>query len=218
MQHRYRAIIFDFDYTLADSSRGVVECVNHALSELGLPTATAEAIHRTIGLSLTDTLLELAGVEHATQGDDFVRLFVKRADEVMADSTVVFESVPRTIEMLKEHGFGLGIVSTKFRYRIEAVLGRENLLSSFDVIVGGEDVTVHKPDPTGLLTAMEKLGSQRSVSLYMGDSVVDAHTAQRAGVPFVAVLSGVTPKEDFAGYAALGILDDVSELPSLLGC
>ena len=31
-----RGIIFDFDFTLADSSKGVVKCINYALRELGL--------------------------------------------------------------------------------------------------------------------------------------------------------------------------------------
>ena len=45
------AMICDFDFTLADSSPGVVACVNEALAGLGLPPASAERIHATIGLS-----------------------------------------------------------------------------------------------------------------------------------------------------------------------
>ena len=40
---RFQAIIFDFDYTLADSSRGIAECINFALAELSLPQVPAEA-------------------------------------------------------------------------------------------------------------------------------------------------------------------------------
>ena len=53
-----QAIICDFDYTLADSSSGVVACVNEALAGLGLPLASAEQIHATIGLSMPHTLRE----------------------------------------------------------------------------------------------------------------------------------------------------------------
>lgn len=217
MNHHFQAVIFDFDYTLADSSPGVVDCVNFALCELGLPAVLAEMVHRTIGLSLTDTFLELAGQQRAAQADEFVRLFVERADEVMADLTVLFEPTPRTIGLLKRQGLALGIVSTKFRYRIEDVLKREGLLVPFGAIVGGEDVAAHKPDPGGLLTAIERLESSLTDSLYVGDSVTDAETAERAGVPFVAVLSGVTPREDFEGYATCGVLGNVSELPGWLG-
>jgi phosphoglycolate phosphatase len=50
----------------------------------------------------------------------------------------------------------------------------------------------------------------------VGDSVVDAETAQRAGVPFVAVLSGVTPKTAFRDYTPLAIIDNLYSLPTLL--
>ena len=70
----------------------------------------------------------------------------------------------------------------------------------------------HKPDPEGLLAAIERLGGSPSGSLYVGDSVTDAETARRAGVPFAAVLNGVTPREAFKDYPAYRILDDLDEL------
>jgi phosphoglycolate phosphatase-like HAD superfamily hydrolase len=45
---------------------------------------------------------------------------------------------------------------------------------------------------------------------------VDAETAKRANVGFVAVLSGVTPKESFRDYAPLAVIDNLQMLPSLL--
>ncbi|MFN2271123.1 MAG: HAD family hydrolase [Anaerolineae bacterium] len=222
----FQAIVFDFDYTLADSSRGVIECVGFALGELGLPAVSPEAVRQTIGLSLVDSFRMLVGSQHMAQSDEFARLFVQRADErnsrghssVMADLTVLFESVPATIAALKSRDFSLGIVSTKFRYRIEDILEREGLRDAFDVIVGGEDVMGHKPDPTGLLAAIERLGGAPENTLYVGDSVTDAETAKRAGVPFAAVLSGVTPREAFLDYPTCGILDSLTALLDLEGC
>jgi phosphoglycolate phosphatase len=213
----FQAVIFDFDYTLADSSRGVVECINFALDSLGLPMVPAERARQTIGLSLVDTFVHLVGESAAAQSDEFVRLFIERADEAMADMTILFESVPQTIAVLKGQGLGLGIVSTKFRYRIESILRREGLLDLFDVIVGGEDVASHKPDPEGLRLAMGRLGRSSLDCVYVGDSVVDAETAKRAGVPFVAVLSGVTPREAFGAYHVRQVLEHVSDLPGWLG-
>ncbi|MCY4580533.1 MAG: HAD hydrolase-like protein, partial [Chloroflexi bacterium] len=83
--HDIQSIIFDFDYTLADSSDAVIECANYALRRLDLSVATDDAIRRTIGLSLPRTLTALAGEEHARHGDEFQRLFTERADVVMHD-------------------------------------------------------------------------------------------------------------------------------------
>jgi phosphoglycolate phosphatase len=179
---------------------------------MDLPKVAAEDAQRTIGLSLQNILVTLAGREHEGRGGEFGRLFVERANEVMTDLTFVFEEVPGVIRRLKDEGMAIGIVSTKFRRRIEEILGREDLLEPFDVIVGGEDVSRHKPDPEGLLAAIERLGGSPSGSLYVGDSVTDAETARRAGVPFAAVLNGVTPREAFKDYPAYKILDNLGEL------
>jgi phosphoglycolate phosphatase len=217
MTQNLQTILFDFDYTLADSSHGVVECINYALENLGLSPVSAEQACRTIGLSLPNTFLTLAGQEHRALSDKFVRLFVRRADQIMADRTFLFESVPQTISVLKKNGFKLGIVSTKYRYRIETILDREGLSELFDIIIGGEDVAEHKPDPTGLQMALDKLGCMPAESLYIGDSLTDAQTAQRAGLQFAAVLSGVTTKDAFNGYPVYKFLGKVSELSDLLG-
>jgi len=124
--------------------------------------------------------------------------------------------VPQTVALLKSRGYSLGILSNKLRRRMTAVLGRANLLGSFDAIVGSEDVSQPKPDPEGLLVTVEALASSPPGTLYVGDSGTDAETAARAQVPFVAVLSGVTPKEVFDQYDALAVLEAVSALPGLL--
>ena len=212
-----RSVIFDFDYTLADSSVGIIECANYALRRLGLPTASDDAIRHTIGMSLTSTLPALAGEEHSQLGEEFMNLFIERADDVMHDSTVVYDFVPSLADELLRRGHMLGIVSSKGRWRIEGILRREGLSGPFGVIVGGEDVKTLKPDPSGLLRAVDSLGTPKERSLYVGDTVTDAETARRAGVPFAAVLSGVTEREAFAEYEPAMVLESAGELPTALG-
>jgi phosphoglycolate phosphatase-like HAD superfamily hydrolase len=45
--------------------------------------------------------------------------------------------------------------------------------------------------------------------------VVDAELAQRAGVPLVVVLTGVTPREHFEGYNSIAVLENIGRLPEL---
>ena len=210
-----RAILFDFDLTLADSTKGVIECVNFALDGMDLPRADDERIKQTIGLSLKATFENLTGQERSENTDEFVSRYVERADQVMADLTVMYDCVPDTTAQLIETGFKLGIVSTKFRYRIEDILEREGLSDRFGVIVGGEDVTEHKPHPEGLLTAVSRLRMKTRNVYYVGDSMVDAFTAERASIPFVAVLTGTTGENEFNELPNIAVIDDVSALPSL---
>jgi phosphoglycolate phosphatase len=213
---RFKSVIFDFDYTLADSSVGVIDCINYALDTMGLPVAGADRIRSLIGVSLSETFEELSGRRGDTRFEEFKRLFTERADLVMLDGVRLFDPVRQVVNALLAGGVTLGIVSTKFRYRIEDVLRRDRLEHVFQVIVGGEDVAEHKPDPTGLQMAIAKLERAASEVLYVGDSAVDAETALRAGVTFVAVLSGVTRPQTLGAYRPLGVIGSLVELPALV--
>jgi len=213
---RFSTVLFDFDYTLADSSQGAIDCINFALAEMGLAPVSDEAACRTIGLSLNETFLTLAEHHQPERCAEFYRLFVERADKVMSDLTVLYESVPATVQLLREGGLRLGIVSTKYRRRIHQVLQREAMMHRFELVIGGEDVEQHKPHPQGLFEAMKRLECSADSVVYVGDSVVDAELAKRAGVPLIVVLSGVTPRSAFDSYSPLAILDTISGLPQFL--
>lgn len=210
----YKAVIFDFDYTLGDSTNGIVLSINHALEKLNLKTQDTKTIQKTIGLSLKDTLFELSGIQDKEAVRKFTRYFKEKADEVMVDNTRFYEGTLEMLEKLGNDGRLLGIVTTKYHYRIEQILARNNAINVIDVIVGGDDVKREKPDPEGLLAAIEKLNISKDQVLYVGDSIVDAKTARSAGVDFVAVLTGTTKREEFLNYAHVAVEESVRELHS----
>jgi len=134
----------------------------------------------------------------------------------MVDLTEVYDEVPQALRALRTAGLTLAIVSTKHRVRIEAILDREGLRCEFAAIVGGEDVARHKPDPSGLNVALRTIGSDALQTVYVGDSTVDAETAERAGTRFVATLTGTTSKEMFATFAVEAFIEHIGELPRVL--
>lgn len=211
-----QAIVFDFDYTLADSSTPVIACVNYALRTLGLPEPEPQAVRRLIGYDLYHTFDVLAGERADGRADDFLRLFLERAELIMVDGTVILEPTSSALQDLSSRS-KLGILSSKNRTHIEAVLRRERLLGCFQAIVGGTDVPNLKPHPEGLDKVLDTLGATPEASVYVGDSLVDAEAAQRAGVDFVAVLSGMTAAREFGDFRTLAIIENVAGLSSLFG-
>ena len=216
MPFRAKAVLFDFDYTLADSSSAVIDCCNGALASMGLGQAAAVDIRRTIGLSIPDTLARLAGDEHRHREQEFRAHWRKRSDVIMVEQTYLYDEAHAAVQALREAGVAAGIVSTKWRQRIVDVLERESLIDGFSVIVGGDNVAEHKPDPEGLLTAAKNLGAQPAEVIYVGDSTTDAKAAARAGMQFVAVLSGVTEAHEFEEFEPLKILPHVGEIGTCL--
>jgi len=211
-------VLFDFDYTLVDSSPGILECINYAMTRMGLPTPDPERARRTIGLSLPRTFVALTGPAMEARGQEFARLFIERADEVMNANTTFLPDARQVLDQLAACRVAMGIVSTKYRYRIERFLRDEGIAGMFGVVLGLEDVAAAKPDPAGLRLALERLGRQPTEAVYVGDSVVDGEAAYRARVPFVAVLSGATPRDAFIPHEPAAILESVADLPDYLGC
>jgi phosphoglycolate phosphatase len=210
------AILFDFDLTLADSSAGVTECANHALRALGFAAAEPARVHQTIGLSLVQSFRTLSGNDDPGLGAAYAKHFGEHADRVMAELVCLYPGAADTIRGLRGRGLRTAIVSTKFRYRIEDILKRAESSDLVDVIVGGEDVTRHKPHPQSLLLALRLLNMDPSRAVYVGDHSVDAQAAASAQIPFIGVLTGATDAEAWAAFAPLRIIASVTELPAVL--
>ena len=189
-----RAIVFDFDLTLADTTAGIVECVNYSITGIGLPPAPADAIYQTIGITHDQRFLKLAGPQHIDRFPQYLELYQERSRQVMEAMTTFYPATPSVVRRLKQRGVRMGIVSSAYRFRVEMTLRKADLMDCFEAILGYEDMSIHKPDPTGLLEVVRRLGSVPPDTLYVGDSVVDAEAAQRAGMPFVAVLTGPSTK------------------------
>ena len=109
-------------------------------------------------------------------------------------------------------GASIGIISTKYRFRIKELVDVHFPGNFFDIIVGGEDVKAAKPSPEGVLLALKELHASKAETLYIGDSTVDAATAKAAGVSFAGVTHGVTTAEELSKYPHWKIMSSLEEL------
>ena len=213
---RPNAIVFDFDLTLVNSVDGFVESHAVAARAFGFNPPSRDTVGRTIGTPLPDVFRYLYGRENEALLDPWLRAYQARADEVMTGLTVFIDGAQEAIQRLHTTGVPLGIVSQKLRYRVEDVLNRATMRECFAVIIGGDDVPALKPDPRGLLAALERLDASADRSFYVGDTVIDADTAFRANVPFIAVLTGYATPEEFDAFKPVARLDSVAALPDYL--
>lgn len=208
----YTTYLFDFDYTLADSSRGIVICYRNVLTSHGYTEVTDEAIKRTIGKTLEESFSILTGVTDEELLAGFRREYVQEANVHMTVNTRFFPETRTVLKELKERGARIGIISTKYRFRIHELLDQHFADNFMDIIVGGEDVQAAKPSPEGLLHAINRLNADKHQVLYIGDSTVDAETARAAGVDFAGITHGVTTAEELARYPHVCIMTSLEEL------
>jgi len=211
-----KALIFDFDYTLGDSTEGIIACVRYAFQKMNLPEVDTEQIKKSIGLSLPKTYEFLSGRTSATEGDLFQTYFKEKSDEVMVINTSLYDGVIDLLTNLHRKGYKIGIVTTKYNYRIRQILEAHGISHLVDEIVGGNDVSNMKPDPEGLNLIAKNLGLEPKDILYIGDSIVDSKASMAAEIDFCGVLTGTTSQSDFELYPYVKILPSVRKLNTIL--
>jgi pyrophosphatase PpaX len=91
---------------------------------------------------------------------------------------------------LKAKGVKLGIVTSKLTKGAHRGLARGGFDGVFSVVVGADDVTAHKPDPTPVLHALTLLGATADQAVFVGDSPHDINAGRRAGTRTAAALWG----------------------------
>ena len=184
---KYRAICFDFDYTLGDSTDSIVAGFQYGFTRLGWPAPDRETVRRTVGYLLEDAYTLLTGDRDPEHRAAFRPLFLEASMERQRRETTLFPGAPELLRELKARGIRLGIVSS-------------------------DRVKRHKPDPEGLLAAMSRLGAGPEETLFCGDTVLDAGAAQNAGTEFAAVLNGTTPASAFREWPHVHIAPDLWDL------
>ncbi len=212
MIERFKGVFFDFDFTLGDSSEGICESVNYALRRMSLPEAERELICKQIGLPLFLMYENIAGRSDQHEKEQFRALFSEKANEVVVASSSLYPSVVDLLKSLSEQGKHTAIISTKRRSHLVGIAEKHSIGQYVSLIVGGDEVKVHKPDPEGILKAAVILSLKPSEIVYIGDSIVDAEAAARAEVDFIAVLSGTTKRDQLLEYTSVAIIDRIAEM------
>lgn len=209
---QYQTYLFDFDYTLADSSRGIVICFRNVLERHHHTGISDGQIKRTIGKTLVESFSILTGIQDAETLEEYRKEYVKEADRFMTVNTRLFPETATVLQALKEKGAQIGIISTKYRYRIMELMSHAIPQDVIALVVGGEDVKTAKPSPEGVFLALERLNAEKSSTLYIGDSTVDAETARNASIDFAGVLHGTTTEEELKTYPHVSVMRDLTEL------
>lgn len=215
MKH-YRAICFDFDYTLGDSTDSIVAGFQYAFERLGRPIPDRDTVRGTVGYLLEDAYQMLTGDSDKEHRAQFRAYFLEVAKPRQKDETTLFPGTHELLRGLHDRGVRLGIVSTKTGETIAHIMDKYGLGDTLEFILGSYDVTHHKPHPEGILKALDQMGVAPEEFLYCGDTILDAQAAQGAGVDFAAVLNGTTQAPAFASYPCVHIAPDLTELAQWL--
>lgn len=211
----YACYLFDFDYTLADSSKGITGCFHRAMEEFGIPPVDDLFVERTIGLPMRDAVRRITGLADDGEIESFLTRYRALADKYMTANTHFYPESLSVLRTLKSRGAKTAIVSSKTSHRIREAFVRDEAEHLIDFIVGCEEVRELKPSPEGIRLVLARFGVAPKDALYTGDSITDAAAAKNAGVAFCGVTHGVTTAEELAGYPHRTVSDTLETVLTL---
>lgn len=214
----YNTILFDFDYTLFDTSDGIVKCFNYALNKINKDMVNENLIKQTIGTPLSDAFIQICGRASQYQFNNFKFEYENASKRYMISYSTPNIYVDKLLKFLKLNQIKTGIVTSKDRKAVTDIIKFYDLYKYIDIIVGEEDVKKLKPDKMPLQVAINKLNSKRNDVLYIGDSIIDAESAFNANVDFWCVLTGKTSAYDFysSNYSVLHSFDSLKDIYEFL--
>lgn len=208
-----RHLVFDFDGTVGDSYAAVTESIDYALRRFGLRELSAQEVRPWVGTGLELILEHYAGKERVVEG---VRLFREKYLTIYKQGTTLMSGAREALDACNGR-FGMALCSNKLGDPLRALCDSLDIARYFTVILGAGDVPNLKPHPDMLREAMERLGATDRDTLCIGDTAIDAEFAASCAVPCVLVLGGTGTRDELAAAKPVALLDNIAQLPELLG-
>ena len=185
-------VLFDLDGTLIDSAGDLRAALNKMLAAFGREPLPLPDVIGMIGNGVP-TLVK-RGLA-ARPGDpidpaDAVAKFNAAYDAAPMDLTRVYPGVTQTLERLKAAGMAMGVCTNKHADSAKHILAELGLAPYFTELIAGDSLPFRKPDPRVLTLTLKRLGLSVADAWMIGDSEVDAATAEAAGMDFVLLTYG----------------------------
>ena len=208
-----RAVLFDFDGTLADSYPAITASVNHVRGIHGLAPLSESDVRPHVGRG-ADYLLRHTVPAGTVQAN--AESYRAHHPSVLRSGTRLLPGAAETLRTLHQRGLRLGICSNKPVAFTRELLEYFGIASCFEIVLGPEDVAHPKPAPDMLLEALKRLALPAAQALYVGDMEVDIRTARGAGVAVWVTPTGSDEIETLKRAQPDRLLRDLDELRLLL--
>lgn len=187
---RIRNIIFDFDGTLADTSRLIVATMQQTITDYGLPYRNDEQIKATIGVRL-EGIPSILWPSFKGPGEPFANLYRKNFEELKHKISVeLYPGVKDTLSQLKESGHRMAVATSRSHRSVKELNGQLGIIDYFDFLLGGDDVKEGKPNPESIYRILDKMNWEADETMMVGDMPVDILMGKNAGIKTCGVTYG----------------------------
>ena len=195
-----KAVIFDFNGVIINDETLHQELLEKVLIEENIRPRPGEYRDVCLGKSDRACFSEILSNRGRAFTDADLDMLVQRKSKYYQDAIAtltplpIYSGVEDIIFRFRSLQLPLAIVSGAVHDEIQKVLGRAGLTTHFSTIIAGDDISTSKPDPTGLLMAVEQLNQSfptldlaPSNCLVIEDTPAGIESAKRAGMSVVGV-------------------------------
>lgn len=205
-----KAVLFDWDGTLADTAEASYRCYVRMFAELGI-AFDRETYARTYSPNWYLTFRAL-GVPEEQWGHADTRWLAHFAEEPVE----LIDGARELLESLTARGLSTGIVTSGGRERVSRELDEHRLTPHLHECVFGCDVKEKKPHPEGLLLCLDRLRIRAEDAVYVGDSPEDVAMARAAGVYSIAVAGNYPNRDALLGANADAFAESIRAITDLI--
>ena len=217
-----KLIIFDFDGTVIDSSPDLALAINHMLKTLNRDSYNPDEIHYWVGNG-AETLVKRALSGKQTIDDSLDPALCSQALEIFLDfyrqnlavETVTYPQVHETLQILKEEGYRMAIVTNKPFAFIQPILKGLELEKYFEFYLGGDSLEQKKPHPAPLIHVCEKFNVSIEDAVMVGDSKNDILAAKACGMQSIGLSYGYNYGEPLERENPDVVFDNFADIAKL---
>lgn len=207
----FEVVLFDLDGTLVDSMPLIRNTFRIVFREMDIPWTENNITYLT-SLPLKETAKRYAEKRQQEFITSYMNHYISKHNNLMK----MFPGTKEMLELFKNHGFRLGVVTSKTRLGTMACVNFLGIANLMDVIISADDAAYHKPDPEPLIKALESLSASADSAIYIGDSPLDLIAAKSAGIQAAYVTWGTGNNEDIRQYKPDYILENWGQLIDLV--
>ncbi len=192
-----KAVLFDLDGTLLDTSEGIFHTANYTMSALGMEPCWDEAqLRKFVGPPLKDCFRITYGVQDEAVLERCVAVYRAEYEKVGMHLCRIYDGIMETIDALHERGLKVGVCTLKYERLARMIFDEKGITGLFDTIRGTDEAgKVTKAE--SIKRACADLSVQPAGVLMVGDTMNDLLGAAEAGTSFAAATWGFGFTKDF---------------------
>ena len=212
-----RAVIFDWDGTLAETRRAVIQSFQTVLTDSGC-NVSDEFIVRLMGVGTKKTIIEAFKECNKRLNRSILEKLTEEKVKIQTENTKKVKLIDGATELLQEL-YGktkIALATMSGRPVIDRLLSEKRIKKYFDVVVTADDVSKPKPDPEVFMATSAKLGIDPQNCLVIEDSVFGLRAAKGAKMKCIGIPSGAYRKEELEKEHPRLIINSLVERKKIL--